>query len=361
MTPCWQRTREDAARRMGMDRWLGTIAIRLAMLVAVMASVLSSAATMADDLWVHYPGGEGPGKGKHIVLIAGDEEYRSEEALPMLGKILAVRHGFECTVLFSINPQDGTIDPENQTNIPGVEKLADADMMIIATRFRDLTDSQMKYVDEFVHSGKPIMGLRTATHAFNMKRNANSAYAHYDFASSKWPGGFGQQVLGDTWISHHGNHKHESTRGVINDKQKDHPILRGVDDVWGPSDVYGIAHLPEDATVLLYGQVLTGMKPEDGPVAGPKNDPMMPLFWTRPFTGREGKTSRVICTTMGAAVDLESEGLRRAVVNACYWGLGLEDQIPAKSDVEYVGEFKPTFYGFGAQKRGMKPADFRLE
>ncbi len=360
MTLCWQWTAQAAHRKplaaRGVKNWLSL----WAMLLAAWFSVTSTATVRGEDLWVHYKGGEGPGKGKHIVLIAGDEEYRSEEALPMLGKILAVRHGFDCTVLFSINPKDGTIDPENQTNIPGLEKLADADMMVIATRFRDVPDDQMKYIDEFVHSGKPILGLRTATHAFNVKRNPNSAYAHYDFASSKWPGGFGQQVLGDTWISHHGNHKHESTRGVVNEQQKDHPILRGVEDVWGPSDVYGIAHLPEDATVLLYGQVLTGMSPGDGPVAGPKNDPMMPLFWTRPFTGRDGKTSRIICTTMGAAVDLESEGLRRAVVNACYWGLGLEDKIPAKSNVEYVGEFHPTFYGFGEQKRGVKPADHRL-
>ncbi len=318
-------------------------------------------ASTAGDLWVHYPGGSGPGQGKHIVLIAGDEEYRSEEALPMLGKILAVRHGFDCTVLFSINPQDGSIDPENQTNIPGLQKLDSADLMVIATRFRDIPDDEMKHIDQFVHSGKPIIGLRTATHAFNVKRNPDSKYAEYDFSSSKWPGGFGQQVLGDTWISHHGNHKFESTRGVTNDKRKDHPILRGVHDVWGPTDVYGIANLGSDADVLLFGQVLTGMKPADPPVVGPKNEPMMPLFWTRSFTGREGKTSRVVCTTMGAAVDFECEDLRRAFVNSVFWGLGLEDKIPERANVEYVGEFKPTFYGFGAQQKGIKPAAHRLQ
>jgi type 1 glutamine amidotransferase len=332
----------------------------LGLLGAIAISWLMSTSIVdADEPWVHYRGQTGPGNGKHIVLISGDEEYRSEEALPMLAKILATHHGFDCTVLFSINPNDGSIDPENQTNIPGIEKLDSADLMIIATRFRELPDEAMKHVDAFVHSGKPIIGLRTATHAFHYTRNLESPFAHYGFASTKWPGGFGQQVLGETWVNHHGNHKVESTRGIIHEEKKAHPLLRGVSDIWGPSDVYGVTHLPADADVLVWGQVLTGMKPTNGPVAGPKNAPMMPLLWTRPFTGRAGKTARIVCTTMGAAVDFQSEGLRRAIVNACYWGLGMDDQIKADANVNYVGSFEPTFYGFGVQKKGVKPADHR--
>src|SRR2546423_3964388 len=93
--------------------------------------------------WVVSEGTEGPGKGKHIVLVSGDEEYRSEEALPQLAKILAKHHGFKCTVLFAINPDDGTIDPKNTHNIPGLEALDHADLMVIFTRFRDLPDEQM--------------------------------------------------------------------------------------------------------------------------------------------------------------------------------------------------------------------------
>lgn len=307
-----------------------------------------------------YEGGAGPGKGKHIVLIAGDEEYRSEEALPMLGKILAVRHGFRCTVLFSIDPESGVIDPDNRTNIPGLENLHGADMMIIATRMRELPDAQMKHIDAFVNSGKAIMGLRTATHAFAYKRNSKSPYAKYHFRSKEWEGGFGRQVLGDTWVSHHGHHKHESTRGVINEKMTGHPILSGVDDIWGPTDVYGVKSLTGDAKVLVHGQVLEGMKPTDKPVTGPKNDPMMPLVWVKTFTGSSGKASRVFCTTMGASVDLQSEGLRRLLVNGCYWGVGLEEKIPAKSNVDLVGEYKPRFYGFGGAKKGVRPSDHKL-
>jgi type 1 glutamine amidotransferase len=278
-----------------------------------------------------------------------------------LAKILAVRHGFDCTVLFALNPADGTLDPLNQTNIVGAKLLRDADMMVIFTRFRELPDDQMQYVDEFVKSGKPILGIRTATHAFDIKRNKASAYAKYHWQSKEWPGGFGQQVLGDTWVNHHGNHGTESTRGVINNDFRDDPILKGVEDIWGPTDVYTIAHLPKDATVLVWGQVLEGMKPTDKPVSGPKNNPMMPLIWTRLYEGETGHLSRVICSTIGAAVDFQSEGLRRVVVNACYWGLGLEDRIPAQSNVDYVGEYKPSYFGFGKFVKGVKPADLELK
>src|ERR1700722_19652585 len=138
----------------------------------ISASVLLLAflgSVRAADPGVVYEGGEGPGKGKHIVLVSGDEEYRSEEPLPQLGKILAKHHGFKCTVLFAIDPKDGTINP-NISNIPGLEALKTADLMVVFLRFRDLPDDQMKYFVDYVESGKPIVGLRTATHSFNIKK-----------------------------------------------------------------------------------------------------------------------------------------------------------------------------------------------
>lgn len=331
---------------------------KLLLLLALAGGFISHIQAATGD-WVVYEGKKGPGKGKHIVFVTGDEEYRSEEAMPMLAKILATHHGFKCTVLFPINPADGSIDPNNQTNIVGLEALEKADMMVIFTRFRELPDDKMKYVVDFVNSGKPILGIRTATHAFAYSRNKQSPYAKYDWQSKTWPGGFGQQVLGETWINHHGHHGKESTRGVINPKFQDHPILKGVKDIWGPTDVYGVKNLTPDAKVLVFGQVLDGMKPEDKPVAGKKNDPMMPLIWVKEYTGEKGKTSRVLCSTIGAAPDLQSEGLRRLFVNACYWGLKLEKKIPAQSNVEYVSTFNPTFFGFNQGKKGVKPDDLK--
>jgi hypothetical protein len=310
---------------------------------------------------VVYAGKTGPGQGKHIVLLAGDEEYRSEESLPMLAKILAVRHGFRCTVLFPINPADGSIDPVTLTNIPGMSALDSADLCVMALRFRELPDDQMKHFVDYLGAGKPLVALRTSTHAFAYERNKQSPYAKYDWRSQEWPGGFGQQVLGETWVSHHGNHGKESTRGVIAEAFKDHPILRGVTDLWCPTDVYTVSHLTKDATVLVRGQVLSGMKPSDPPLDGPKNNPLMPVVWVRYYNGEEGKISKVVTTTMGAAVDLENEGLRRLLVNACYWTLGLESRLPAMADVGYVGEYKPTWFGFGTFKKGVRPEDMILK
>jgi hypothetical protein len=311
----------------------------------------------ADDQWVVYEGGDGPGKGKHIVFVTGDDEYRSEEGMPQLAKILATQHGFKCTVLFAIDPTDGTIKPDHQTNIPGTHLLNDADMMVLFTRFRHLPDEQMKPIIDFANSGKPMMGLRTATHGFNYK-NQDSPYAKYHWQSKDPAGGFGQLVFGDTWVNHHGDHKRQSTRGVINEAHAAHPLVQGCEDVWGPTDVYGINKLKPEDKVLLWGQVLVGMKPEDEPVAGSKNDPMMPLAWIRDYKGETGNTSRVFCTTMGSSTDLESEGLRRLLVNACYWGLDLP--VPERAKVDIVGEFKPTPYGFGSYVKGVKPADHKL-
>ena len=311
--------------------------------------------------WVVYEGKPGPGHGKHIVLMCGDEEYRSEEGIPMLAKILAERHGFKCTVLFAINPADGTIDPLTLTNIPGMQALDSADLCVMKLRFRELPDVQMKHFVDYVNSGKPIVALRTSTHAFQYLQNKQSPYAKYDWRNPAWPGGFGQQVLGETWVNHHGNHGHESTRGVINEAFKKEPILRGVQDIWCPTDVYEVVHLPADARVLLWGQVLSGMKPTDPPVEGKKNDPMMPLAWGRNYTGESGKASRIFATTMGAAVDLENEGLRRLIVNACYWGVGLETKIPRNADVAYVGDYKPSWFGFGKFKQGLRPEDLALK
>ena len=122
-------------------------------MLVLLQSALPNRAYAAD--WVVYEGQNGLGKGKHIVFLAGDEEYRSEEALPMLAKILAVRHGFKCTVLFPINPADGTIDPLTLTNIPGLEALDSADSCVMGLRFRELPDQQMKHFVDYVGDYKP--------------------------------------------------------------------------------------------------------------------------------------------------------------------------------------------------------------
>ena len=306
---------------------------------------------------VVYQPKDGPGRGKHIVFLSGDEEYRSEEGLPMLAKILSQRHGFKCTVLFALDP-DGTINPDNQKSLPDAQALDSADAIVMLLRFRNWPDDAMKHFVDAYHRGVPIIGLRTATHSFQIKEGA-----YKDYSS------FGKRVLGEQWVNHWGNHKKEATKGIIEPSAKDDPILRGVTDVFGDSDVYE-AYPPADAKILLRGQVLKGMKSDDPPASYKKkratdkteqdvNDPMMAIAWTRINKNDAGTENRCFCTTMGAATDLQNEGLRRLIVNAVYWDAGLE--VPARADVNYVGQYKPSMYGFGGYVKGVKPDDLAAD
>lgn len=338
---------------------MNRIALAVIACAAVAAAGLAAGSTAAaeKDPWVVYEGGDGPGKGKHVVLLAGDDEYRSEELIPQLAKIAAVRHGFRCTVIWAIDPQTGELAPAVKDNMPGLEALEKADLMVMFLRFRALPDDQMKRIMDYTNSGRPIMALRTSTHAFNYPGKSDSPYAKYTFNSKDPKGGYGRQVLGETWAGHYGKHNSESTLGLIPDAAKDHPIVRGIDKVWGPSDVYTITTLEGECTPLVMGQPLAGMTP-DSP---PNNDKKpVPVAWTKTFTGTSGKPSRIFTTTMGHGHDLKDEGFRRLLINAIYWCVGMEDKVPAKANVDLVGEYDPNAIGTKTAKKGLKPEDFRL-
>ncbi|MHC4692434.1 MAG: ThuA domain-containing protein [Planctomycetota bacterium] len=338
-----------------MNRVKNTTGLWLIVLAAFVCT--SNSFGQAEDPWVIYEGVRGPGTGKHIVFVTGDEEYRSEDSMPQLAKILATHHGFRCTVLFAINKKTGEIDPKTVDNIPGLQALKNADLMVMFLRFRELPDEQMKYIIDYTNSGKPIMGLRTSTHAFNYRKNKKSRYARYSFRDKEFRGGYGRQVFGETWINHYGHHQRESTRGIIAKGMQKYPIVRGCEDIWGPSDVYGITTLHGDCKPLIMGQVLEGMNPKDKPHPTKK---LVPVAWTKTYTGTKGKTSRIFTTTMGHGDDLKSEGFRRLLVNACYWAMRMEKQIPARSKVDLVGKYNPNRIGFGGHKKGLKPSDHKL-
>ncbi|MGY6743985.1 MAG: ThuA domain-containing protein [Cecembia sp.] len=310
--------------------------------------------------WLRFEGKEGPGKGKHIVLVSGDDEYRSEEAMPMLAKLLAQHYGFTCTVLFPIEPETGHIVPSYQNNIPGLEHLEKADLMILSTRFRELPDEQTQHFHTFLLAGKPIIGLRTATHAFHYEKNKNSPFAKYHWMGKEpgWEGGFGQKILGETWVAHHGDHGTEGARALIDGiaQQQDHPILRGVKDIWAASDVYTVKNIPKEAEVLIYGVPTSGMTPES-PVNWEKS--IMPMAWTKDYQIEGGKKGKVFTTTMGASIDLISDDLRRLIVNAAFWALDIPDKITADMNVSIVGKYEPSMFGFGTFRKGMKVEDFR--
>jgi type 1 glutamine amidotransferase len=316
----------------------------------------------AED-WISYEGKDGPGKGKHILFLSGDEEYRSEEALPMLAKILSQRHGFKCTVLFAVD-KDGTINPDLSASLPGAEALDSADAIVMLLRFRHWGEDAMKHFEGAINRGVPIVALRTSTHAFNGFPKG-SPWEKWNYGTK---GGFGKQVLGETWVNHWGNHKREATKGIIEPNAKNDPLLRGVEDIFGTTDVYEAYPTP-DSKILVRGQVLKGMSLTDPPAVYQKkratdkqeqdvNEPMMPVVWSRVYQNPSGKENKILCTTMAAASDLTNEALRRLVVNGVYWGLGLD--VPAKADVDVVDKYEPTIYGFSGYRRGLKPSDHAL-
>lgn len=304
---------------------------------------------------------DAPGRGRHIVFVSGDEEYRSEEALPQLAAILAERHGFRCTVLFAIDPESGEIDPDIRTNVPGLEALADADLLVIATRFRDLPDASMRHIDAYLRSGRPVVGLRTATHGFAMSPDSSFAHYSWNHDNDDFRQGFGRQILGETWIAHHGQHGVQATRGVVAADRASHPIVRGIapGSIFGPTDVYRVRlPLPDPCEAIVFGEVLEGMQQDDAAAAGEVNDPKMPIAWTSSYAIENGPCGLVFTTTMGAATDLVAEGTRRLIVQGVFWALGLADAIPSEGlDVGLVGRFEPTSYGFGGFVPGRRPAD----
>lgn len=318
--------------------------------------------------WLTFEGTEE--NGQHVVLVTGDEEYRSEEALPQLAKILSKHHGFKCTVLFAQHPEKpGIVNANYVQNIPGLEVLDNADMMVIFTRFRALPDDQMQYIDNYLRSGKPVLGIRTATHAFNFTAASASNFKHYsnsyDGEKTAWADGFGRLVLGEKWISHHGHHKHQSTRGIIAESAGQHEITNGIapGDIWGSTDVYGVRlPLPGDSKPIILGQVINregefdaediwyGMKPTDSEIAKVNNEgadvsgPLMPIAWIKSYQLPGGTAGRAFTSTIGSSSDLLTEGVRRLLVNGVFWAMELP--VPPKADVAIVGDYNPTQYAF---------------
>jgi len=324
----------------------------IAMIVTV--SVNSQMAQAKDRLEFKAP--NAGDNTKHIVLIAGDEEYRTEESMPMLAKILSQHHAFNCTVLFSFGP-DGAdyIDPNNQQGLRGLESLADADLMIIGTRFRRPSAEQARHITGFLNAGKPVIGIRTATHAFN----GVGAFGGISY------GEFGLKVLGEQWVSHHGHHKREGARGVIELVNVRHPILSDVKEVFAPSDVYGVVHLSDTDQILMRGAITETLDPKSEILADDdRNKPMHPFAWLHEYTTPDGKgTGQSFCTTGGASVDFVNEDLRRMIVNAAIYLTGGE--VPESATVDFVDPFYPSFYGFISDKSywnyaNMKPADYGL-
>jgi hypothetical protein len=262
---------------------------------------------------------------------------------------MAKHLGFKCTVLFDIDAE-GNIGAGEPSNMPGMEALDTADLAVVFLRFQHFPAEQMKHFDAYLQRGGPVVGLRTATHAFKFDAADPFAKYSYNFKGADYSNGFGHQVLGQTWVGHYGTNHKQSTRIAIVPEKASHPILRGVKDVWVQAG--GYVGKPTDGEILTMAQPLNGMTP-DSPADEKK--PPMPSEWTRTYKAANGKTGRVFTTLYGTSEDITNDGYRRLLINGCLWALGMEDKITPTLNIAFVGPLKPNTFGNAANAKGVKP------
>ena len=277
-----------------------------------------------------------------VVFVTGEEEYRSEESMPMLARILKNRYGFDVEVAYSVT--DGFIDPNRRDNISGLVALENADMMVLFTRFRNLPDDQLQYILDFTESGRPVAGFRTSTHAFQYGEDHANSYL-----DEEWP----QYVFGLPWISHFGNE--HSTDVFFAADNVNHPILRGVEPFHVRSWLYDASGLSDDAQPLLIGRAVEG----DEPGGDHFGDPHV-VAWTKLYEAQNG-ISRVFFTTLGHPYDFNDLHMRRTAIQGIFWALGLEERIPQEGlNVDVIGFYNPNPAGQGQYKQNIRPGDIFL-
>ena len=208
-----------------------------------------------------------------VVLISGEYEYDSARTLPAFKQFLSTNYGFNCIYLERTKGEE----------IPGLDALEKADLAIIFVRRMTLLQEQLGKIKKFVDSGKPLIGLRTASHAFENWK--------------EWD----RDVLGGNYHNHYGNQLVAAIK--VRPEAADHPILKGVEHEFpAGGSLYLNAPLPPSSTVLLMGSV-TDKPPE-------------PVAWTHDYKG-----ARIFYTSLGHPKDFENRSFRRLLVNEIYWGL----------------------------------------
>lgn len=283
----------------------------------------------------------------HIVFIMGDDEYRSEESMPMLAKILQREMNAKVSLCFPVD-SNGYINPNTKDNIINLESLKTADLMVIFCRFRALPDNQLQYILDYVDSGRPIVGFRTSTHLFQYKDDKNKEYLN-----NEWP----QKVFGQKWVTHHG-HFDDGNNPLTSvfTKNTQHKILTGLKPFEAYSWLYhvdgGDWKLYGDSSPFLYGKALKTNHEKELDKFPLEN----PVAWTKTYTTSKGKSARVFFTTLGHPYDFKNENMRRLAVNGIYWALGKESMISEKIKVSPEGEYVPGNSGFGEKyQKGVKP------
>ncbi len=241
----------------------------------------------------------------HVVFVTGDHEYGSEQTMPLLAAELEKHYGFRTTVLKAFP------DENAEQNIPGLDALGTADVAVFFLRWRRLPADQLQHIARFLDSGKPLIGFRTTSHAFNYPKNHplakwNQFAADYFGAPPGWGGGH-----------YHYGHT-SSTQVTVVPEARRHPILTGVAPAFSVrSWLYHVLpnYPPADAGRLLVGK---SVKPERADAVD------NPVAWT--WKNKAG--ARVFFTTLGHPEDFRNESVQRLVINAMLWTAG--KHVPAK-------------------------------
>lgn len=287
-------------------------------------------------------------KQPHVVFVIGDEEYRSEESMPMLADIVQRELNAKVTLCYSVDSA-GFIDPNRSDHIEKLQALETADLMVMFTRFRALPDDELKYILDYAESGKPMVGFRTSTHAFMYKDDSSKLSMN-----EEWP----SKVFGQKWITHHGHFEdgHAPLTSLEMKQDVQSELLTELETFDAYSWLYhvegGDYELYGDSQPFLWGTSKRSKHEMEGRL---DQFPLTnPVAWTKTYTGSSGQASKVFFTTLGHPYDWKNENMRRLAMNGIYWVLDME--IPSVLNVDFVEAYDPNNSGFGMKyKQGRKP------
>ena len=312
--------------------------------------------------------------GKRILFLVSDHEYRSEQTIPAIARIMSYHHGFQSVVVLGLDREGRYILPGGKV-LPGLKYLSSSDLLVIFTRWLHTADKNMQMIVEYLESGKPVVGLRTSTHAFKYRgknelfkslfsQRGEKKIPHPSLKISTWYtntnyyGGFGRQVLGESWAGHYGeNHKQLTKIELIN---KDHPVVKGISGFMYLRAGGYYSDPEKDSIIIGMAQPLVSMKKDASPDA---NKPAVPGIWIRnQYKAPSGKIkkARVFTTQYGASEDILDDNFRRILVNGIFWSIGLENQIKSDLTIDFVGGYKPDKFDMNKNYRiGVKPSDIK--
>lgn len=246
-----------------------------------------------------------------VVFVVGDHEYSSEITMPLIAEELEKSYNMRIRVLKAYPDQDA------EENIPGLEALKEADLAVFFLRWRRLPADQVRHIENYLKSGRPVLGFRTSTHAFNYQEGheLEKWNAFGQFAFNAHPG---WEKAGHT---HYG---HESTTRVsVIPQAAGHPVLKGVDRQFSAKSwLYTV--LPDfplkGSTWLLMGKSINPDDPDaiDHPVA---------------WTGMNAYGGKFFMTTLGHPEDFREQAMQRLVINAIHWTLSRPVPEELKSEI----------------------------